>query len=543
MSTRKYSQYYEPGKALHRNGMLANGDSDGRLANYAVADYAETRRNIAAYPINTNSSVVLTQSHDDQWTEWFCVPIARRVITPGTLKILIRGKTNVDGTGSNKLYVKAVYRGKECEITGWGTSTQWLSADITLDSQPPRGMTFSDDRIFFYLKTDGNIVFQPDAVCAYQPADTNAPEMVDYWTSGKLGTDDWPDSAFANRKLRDAIVSVRGQRTMKANVFNHWFKLMTSSSGVDGDLGRYIFEKRAGVSKILVQCCACTGGAAHNIKIVISGTTYSDSSTTHSVSGTTPAWSGVSFSFTSTDITNSMQIEIKFSADDPSVCLPGIAVQEAHLSSTSITHTVPDVDDVQAGDFVESAHHAEIADTMEHLWRRGGMAILLQDWRFTHGLSPAWDALYCSTASADKTDYGTPSSVIARAIAFPSTNVKHINVSLGFEVVGSNGYTKAIEMQLSTSTTTSSYDERGPEPSGDPMYFEHNYGNSRAGVRWKIAPPSAWEETPDDVLDVLVSGPHVGTVWVFGYTDNSGEYIKPKYIAIEEETLGETEFP
>ena len=551
MSRRRYSKYLEPGHALYVNGAMASSEADQKLANAAIATYAETRRNIACYPINTPASISITASAEDEWEHWFELPIRTRVITPGTLKILFYGRTQYDGTGSKRVRIKALYRGAEAVVTGFTTSNSWHSATMTLNADGD-GVMYSDETfIHFYTQADDVNTLSVDCTVGYQPEDSSSPASPSTASASvMIGTDDWPDSVLANRKLEDMVTSVRGQRTVKSNVWAHWFRYMEKTgSGYSANadaLGRYMFVKRRGVSKIIVNECYYLSSSTAKTKLTIGGTAYSNASAEVTVVANAgigfngPIWVGHEFSLSSTDITNEVEIELKVDAANP-VHIPGIEVQEVHLSSTAVTHTVPDLDNCDSGDYIHASEHENIYKTMNHLYRRGGMAIALQDWRFTHSTSPTWDALHCTPASADKTDYGSYSSVIARAICFPSTNAKRIRANVGFKTVGTAGYTKAIEMQLATSLTTANYDERGPK-NGDPWYTDRQAGNTWGKVG-EMDIPASWEETPASAMAAASSGLHAGTCWVFGYTENTSQYIKPEYVAIEEETLTETEFP
>jgi hypothetical protein len=255
-------------------------------------------------------------------------------------------------------------------------------------------------------------------------------------------------------------------------------------------------------------------------------------------------WDSVEFTFTGVDITNEVECGLLVDAKDNShsmnIYICGVCITEEHLASSSITHIVPDVPDVRAGTVVEAQQWDDVRDTMVHLWERGGVNIAMQDWR------PGSYLFYPEATSRDKTDYGPggvgnpDTSVVARAICFPSTNASRIRLAMGFHTTSGSSYTKKIEMQLSDSMTDGTYDERGPN--GDnPLHFDSDYSETVVTVGCLLEVTAADEETPASALDHTTDTPY--QAWIFAWTENSTEYILPDWITIEEVALAYSEFP
>ena len=133
MGTRIFSvQYANPSVALHYNGSRAEGGADVPLTNAAVATYSQTRRNVLATTLNSAPTSVLTISQDLEWVEFVRVPIAARVTLPGTLKVLIYGKTSADGAGANQVFARVTVGQAQGYIDDFGTTDKWQSTTLTL---------------------------------------------------------------------------------------------------------------------------------------------------------------------------------------------------------------------------------------------------------------------------------------------------------------------------------------------------------------------------------------------------------------------------
>ena len=539
MGTRIFNvNYADPSVALHYNGSAASGGADVPLTNAAVATYAQTRRNVLAITLNSAPTTALTISQDDEWVEQVRVPIAGRVTLPGKLKVLIYGKTSADGSGANQVFARCTVGGAQGFIDGFTTSDAWQSTTLTLADSDVSYMTGGGELIID-LRTYGANQTSIKTICAYQPADSTAPAWVDL-AGTEVGNDDEPDSALRLRTQRNTIVAVRGNRTRRANVFNHWYgggrKFSAGYGAANDDLGRYQFVKREGVDNLHVHMCCWGTTTSLTLRAEIAGTTHSDAATTTAFTvQADPMWKTISFAMSSTDITTEQEIELLLDSSTDEAVMCGVCVIEEHISSTAVTHTVPDVTEVQAGDTIHASEHAEIADTMDHLWRRG-QSIALSDWRFN---TAALETMYCNQTTRDKTDYGNTSSVIARAIVFPSTASKRMFIRVGYKTTTGDSYNKQIEFQLSDSMTDATADETGPGVDSGIIF-----GNARDDnlyVEAALMDITAGDyETPAGAL-AETDVPY--QVWVFGWTENASEYIIPEWVTIEEVDLAFGEFP
>ncbi len=555
MSTRRYRPYSAPQFAPFQNGSWVRGPDDSKPVNAAIVSYAETRRNVLAITANTGSVVPLVhhdyENEEDNFVSFTSIPIDKRVLfnaqaTDNKLKVFIRYHLNVDGIGANKCYMRA-YLGAshaEVELTSAAATGAWAEATIDFEDRD-----VEHGQLHIHFRTDGANTVNIWTISHFQPGDSGAPAWVDISGANcKLGTEDWPHSAMSMKLLTDAVKAVRGNRTVKSNAFNHWYRDYAKTGNAyknNDELGRYKFVKREGVSQMILHCCMHSDDENNDFtlraEIVCPGNAIAAQTLDYSA-GADPMWDSFTFTFTGDDVAAEVECELLLDAKDNgygmTMYLPGRCLVEKHLDA-AVAHTVPDTDNTRSGTVQGVSEWDNKKNTLVNLWKGGGMAIALSDWCFGLGVLGYSERLLLDAAAADKSDHGSSGSIAARAICFPSTGSSRLRLSMGYITTAGEAQTKTIEFQLSDSMVDATYDEIGPGPDRAIEFLEANEENIRvASCEFDIA-SADWETPPGELgpADVPLQ------LWMFAYTTNPAEYVKPVWLTIEEITLGEGEFP
>ena len=556
MGTRRYSRYEEPGFQPFYCGNPVTGATDKKVVNAAVATYAETRRDIISISANVDSIVPVEYLREDYIGEHFiAIPIRNRIIFGkrgggDKFTVWLRYELTSDGSGANKCYMNVWFGSQYKKIALTQTSPTWAYALVEL------GDLFQPDLVReanIYFTTDGTNTVKVHAVCVYQHEDFSTPAWVDISGANcKLGTEDWPHSAYSMKLMTDAVKSVRGKRTIRSNIFNHWYRnyVKTGSSygGSNDDLGRYVFVKRRGVSQMILHCCCQSndGSNAFTLRAEITSTANPIAAQTLNYTGTTdPMWDSFTFTFTGTDVGAEVECELLLDAKDNShgmtMYVPGVCLVEKHLGS-AVSHVVPDTNNALAGTIQGASEWDNLKDSMVHLWEHGGVAIALADWRFGEEAHSYDDRLLLNKDALDKSHHGGGSgdgTVAVRAICFPSTGSSRYHLTMGFLTTSGETETKTIEFQLSDSMTNGTYDEIGPGSDRNIDFLEANEDDLRVIACDFDINSADWETPPGELgpADVPLQ------LWMAAFSTGVAEYVKPKWLTIEEIALNEGEFP
>jgi hypothetical protein len=325
---------------------------------------------------------------------------------------------------------------------------------------------------------------------------------------------------------------------MRANVFNHWYYPYYKSGSYAADnrgLGAYRIVKRKGQAEVKLRVLACKGIGDDDwtLRAEIGGL---DRTTT--VSATTPTYYDLDWSLGAEDTADECEWELKIDGDvgegSAVMYAPGICLLEE--PAAAITHAIPNNDNTLSGRAIIASEWDAIRTSQMHLWERGGCQILCSDWRVEPDTGT--DLLVGYQTDFVKDDFGSYSSVIARAIMFPSTSSKRLRVRLGFMTTAGTDYVKRIVFQLSDSTTFATCDDTWPlyedfTEGAYPFTTAHTSAIRVVGCELDI-PSGDWE---------AYSAAQPLQLWAMMRTDNVEEYILPQWISAEEIPLTRTEFP
>lgn len=547
MSTRIFYPYAEPSlnELKMRSGVppWAWGPYDQKLVNAIVSNYAQTRRMQLCMPHNTQGVHTFSSEYQLQrWMPWFRIPLGRRIIRMGQAKKLrfdLYCKTDSEASGHNVDVRAQLDNGDGDEVTVLTTSWGYKTIEIDLTK-----VQESNEWLSLMLRAQSGNVFSCKSISGFQEQTSATPAWISLnATNQVIGDDDYPDSVMLMRLIRNATVAVREQKTVRSNVLTHWFypsyKQGSDYSGTYDDLGRYRFAKRAGMSEVKVHCLACksVGDPDWTLRVDLEGVTVAAQEDT--VDQTTPTWYTFTFTLTGSDITDEVISEVLFDGKEGTAAtyqhLPYFIVLES--PGSSLVHVVPDVVEVPAGSSIISDQFDAMRTTLHHLFTRGGAAICCADYRVG---TDAGDYLYCNATSPGKANIGGSStSTVARGIVFPSTSSKRIRLSMGYETNSGSSYTKHINMQISDDLDFDTWDDT------DPRYEDFTHGayqfteekDTEDVISCDLDIPSGDWETHEP------GGGQPLQFWISAWTDNSGEYVVPKWVAVQEVELDQEEFP
>ena len=543
MGTRDYNDYQAPSGDSYRNGSIVAARVDKYLANAVISTYAETRRNVIAYTANTSGIVILPSIDTDTWHEQVNIPIGDRIVQGTSLRVYMRYQLSSALVANTARW--------QVELTGIGASTinglvstavvYAASQTITI---PGDAVIGDNTRLIIRMRTDAVNTMTIHSINAWQTG-----VHGDTWTDiedalCKIGDDDWSYNALAMKILREDALSVRSNRTVKSNVYCHWYRKYHKNGAYgasDNDLGSYLFVKRAGIDTVWVNFLVQTDDVANATTVKITVGDSVEGTATQAVTGTAgaPFWYSKAFTFAGVMLTRDSTVELSIDADDAAFTIetyiPGICVTERPLAAAAVAHTVPDKLNMGSGSDIHASELDNMRTTCDHLYRRGGAAIAMADYRFG---SPdvSYDERLCLDKSGiDKTHYGyTANTVACRALAYPSTSSVRWRVRMGYESSTGSTYKKYIMFQASDSLTALTYDSAGPQTSTNKWIEFTDALTGEKVVQFDLDITAGDWETPSAVLgpaDVPMQ------LWVFGWSGNAAEYVKPKWITISEVTL------
>lgn len=561
MGTRDWRYYREPGLDGIKLGRFASSGYSRNLARACCANYAQTRRNVLAFTTNVDSNDIVPSPYGvGHWNRWLRIPIGQRIIRPGILKVHIFAGGFSSEAAANNVH---------CQVK---VGQDYTQGTMTLSAADPVWSTFTVTMTPAYegpadleisFRTVGSNPFDVYAVSAYQIGDTNAPDITDV-SSGYLGVADYPDDVFAMKLLRDQVAAVRGWKTVRANVFNHWYqsgiRANVAYSANEDAIGHYKFVKRRDITAIKLHFLAGKDGS-DTAKIQTKITGLAGAPTEGATQETTittglaaaPGWYTVTWTLHADDQGVEKECALLFDAKDSganNVCLAGFSLVEASPSS-SHAHTVPDALDCDPSDSIEAAHHEEIWDTCHHLWYYGGRQILASDWLHHKYYSGEYSStLLCTATSFDKRSWygwGVYPSVIARALLYSSTASQRLRVMMGYHTSTGSTYTKTIHI----CTTETIDNAHCTHIEGNPS-FEGDDDNDHFIVQpvdgLDGRPSSATEACYLDIRSADQEEHYDGVneppqVCIQAITGNIAEHIIPDWITVEEVELEESEFP
>lgn len=575
-TTRRWRYYKEMGLDAIKLGKFASSSYMKPLARSCAANYAQTRRNILAFTTNVDSNLIVPPPYAvGFWGRWLRIPISGRVVVPGTLKVWIFASTPASEDPGDNIHCQV----KIGEDYAQGTLTldanipndpQWTSFTVNL-----HGTYIHNGALEIAFRTIGTNTLTIYSISAYQIGDATAPDFVDV-SAGWLGTNDGPKDVFAMKLLRDNVTAVRGWKTPRANVFNHWYQRSLKVSKTFGanndDLGHYKFVKRRGISELKLHFMAAREGAdQQRIRAEIigldnapaEGAAQDPQITT--LFAVAPGWYTITWTINAADVDTEFECGLKFDGRTLAgvatefVALAGFSLVESGPSASHV-HIVPDVLNVGMNDGIQASQHENLWDTCHHLYYYGGRQILCSDWRhhvFAGGVYSS--TLLCKRVAAfDKRSWfpWAPNiSVIARAMLFSSTASQRIRVRMGYhtEVDGGTPGTRAKAIHICTTEVIDN--AHCTHLSGNPIYEgvddnDHYFLDAIDGVDGR--PQSAvdgclLEVDPNDDGDQRET--HYNGVdepiqaVIQGITDNADEYIVPDWVTMEEVNLAESEFP
>jgi hypothetical protein len=552
MSERRFHAYAEPVAALQFNEKRVIGSPvDSELVNAVVDDYSRCRRNNLCLYYNSPSVMTVTARQRSK-RERICpdIPLTGRV-RGDTLRIQMR----VAASAEDKLYLTAEIIGAQSddyfvEVEALGAEA-WHTLDIDITSLGNSNGLFL--RLSVYSKNYDSTTLTVYGVSGYCIGDSAAPVYTDLTGANtKVGTDDYPDSAFCRKLLRDNAVAVHENRVVGNNIINHWLRQWYSLGGygVNNDqLGRYKVIKREGITSVMLFVCYETALAGPTF--TLRGALGANVQTVAGLaSAGATAWAQLTFSGLPDAET---EYELLIDASEPTaangfyapyVMMTGLPV------TTAMNHTVPDVVLAGTGKMVLSSEWNNMRDSIDNLWRINTDTMLC-DWRFSiFGYS--WDNRFKSDATAfDKDDFGPDvatgfgGSVVARTLVFASPKSKVLQIDIAYRVYNDVHHEKAIHIQLGHSMVETTWDDVDPK-------VDQDHGTLIVGGTGQYdgeevlyystildIPTAAWNSPYDDITDPAV--PY--QVWISMCTTDASEYLEPLMVCITEKNLNRMEFP
>ena len=399
------------------------------------------------------------------------------------------------------------------------------------------------------------------SVSVYQESDSGAPVRVDLDAANTvLGDDDQPNGALALKMIRDGILSVRGDRTPRNNIYNHWYRFYQKSNAAydaynDGtskiDLGWYKCIKREGVTSVQVKLKALTSdGNAADVRVTI-WHTGTGSLGTHDftvASATLNTYSHTFAGLSSDEMDFELRIDGDSTANANTVSVPDVAV--IATPGSTVTYATPDPAIAGAGDVIQSKTTDDCRTTLTHLWEVGGADIMIQDYRWGSPLTQEFAGTgdsYNGTTQPNLAWHGTgrdaTDAAIAacRALLFSSTGALAIRVRMGYLT---STVDPAITNYIGAGTNGNLSDYEG--------------GRINGPQQWEATTTGEFAFTTDNteteiVFDQLI--PINSAFWesvnplpVFYMLCRSNDaaynnLIIPKWISVEEVALGSQDFP
>jgi hypothetical protein len=408
-------------------------------------------------------------------------------------------------------------------------------------------------------------------VCVYQDSDSGAATWVDLDAANQvLGDADYSNDAHAMKLLRDGITAVRGDRTPRNNIYCHWYRgykktnqaynaytgttEATWPAAANGDLGVYRFIKREGVTAIDVKLLARDLNGPTPVKVMLydwnGGTPNLISNQNANINSGPLTW--VTFSFTvgggtlaSAETEYLLHIDADPTGVIESAWVPYVSV--VAVPGGAVAHTVPDVDENLAGKPLIASEWDNVRTTLTHLWERGGVDIMISDWRWQE-YDGALDQAFVgdgSTGANDPNkigdgagrDGGNLAVPLCRCLLFPSTSSTALRVRIGYKGNTGTTYDKFINTQISDNTavftTWDSVDEK-VNTAGEEVVSQDIDGVYATAEHILEIPSADWESVAT-----------LPNVWCFMWSDDTtyAEYLSPLWVSIEEMTLIPDDFP
>ena len=500
---------------------------------------------------------------EEYWKRWLHLPLDGRIVRPGNLQVWIKGLTSSEAA-PNDIHVQ-VRVGSDIKEATLALALQgaWTRIDVTLSA-----LDYSGSYLDIAFKTEGFNFLDVRTVSAYQLGDAAAPDIIDV-SAGVLGTNDGPDDVFAMELLRNNVSAVRGWKVPRGNVFNHWFhrSLVAGNAyaATFDDLGDYKCVKRRDITRLKVHFLAAAdvGVEAHKIRVELTGVNAAPvegaAQEVAIVDGMTLARYTVTWTLHRADY-GEVEFGLRFdgkSDDAPfleQVYLAGFTMVE-DLPNAPVAAIVPDTLNLEHKDPILAAGHTNLWSICHHLWYYGGRQIICSDWR--HNLydgSAYVSTHHCRSNAFDNQDWygqGAHLSVIARAILFSSSGSKRLRVRMCYYTTSGNTHTKALH--FCTTETIDGVHALCDHIDANPRYDDdvgnpndHQFTEPVDGVDGR--PARRVEACFLDIRSADQEEHYDGVneppqVLLEGTSANPAEYIIPRYILVEEETLHETEFP
>lgn len=620
MTTRPYNNKFASlnTAAIQSGTSFVRSDYDTALASNIVYTYAHARHNVlgVAYQGRYDKSISSTEcmlkcyppgSMDPWASDLVEIQLGGRLETPCTFRVWVYASTSSEASADAVLLTASVEAGGivlgESSESIADTDAAWYYVDIEigeLGSAMPYDVLGERVRLHVRATVDHEVVQAINlySICAYQIRDTSSRTHLDLTTS-ELGQTDCPRSACLATLERNEVQAVHSNRVPRANVFSHWYRRPYAtfpSNGTyqadDGGLGRYKLVKRAGCSAMYVYACVNNISlGTWDLKSTITSTTQVTATVTSITTQTGPSyWVGSKFTFSTANTATEKELELRMcgkstvTVAQATGLLYGVCVTEAPISATSISHTVPDCRTYLVGSYAAAGQQLDELNTLRHLWARQP-AIALSDWR--NGTTDNINRVTCDTTSANKADpiggAMQSSSVVARALAYPSYGCSRYRITLGFEMhkdgstwdeVMQDASRLKVMFQLSNSTAedtytwvgpmaylgtdgdyTGSWGEMGSTGVGswlvreggrivDPGPYNNNnwhYGYFRATCETSVVSAAQWLSPTSTITAASLAQPL--QLWVMSWTDTSTNYIYPRYLTIEEVPLAQDDFP
>lgn len=630
MTKRKYGYWGTIGSASYAGGDTGvpgwiTAAYEGSRANDITYLYANERHNILNVQFNgantlsaDSTDYVVTppciagEVDEDLYDVYafYKAPINTRVAYPGNLRVWFLCKSSSESvTAGIRVAAVAPYAASVSTVIHSST-TAWYSLDLTLpEVYPPQTypvdyQNLGGTNLCLFASIGPGLANQLTvySVCAYQRQTASTPVHVQLdAATNSIGDNDKPMSQAIAKLLQDETNCQYTQRMPRSNVSAHWFPryyAATISASYPANisaLGEYKLVKRAGCSAIYTYYCVNNSTAVSSewtLKTTIASTVEGSQEIADIRYNAVHYWVGSKFTFTTANTTAEKELTLKIchklsNTSGAVANVFGVCVTEKPPSTTSLSHTIPDASQYAMGEYLLASQVEDERATLTHLWKRQP-AIALSDWRQTV-LSNS-NLVKCTTTTYSKTHPplatgGSQTSLVARALAWPSYGCSRIRVTMGFQTYlsanapeESSSTKKAVMFQLSDSTVNATAVWTGPMTYTDTSnnvqqsYYEgyFNINNWQAdggagfrGDKWVDYFIQPWRSCYAHQMNLranttvvssarwlsptsTISAPSVLNplqVWVFAWTASTADYIMPTYVSIEEVPLTEGEFP